>query len=346
MFFGGMGGGGGGAGGAGGNMMRAVGRAVTRAGVAGLQDPISAPSTAGGSSSNSASPASRKSRNSSSSGSGSGLKAEFPLNFGWTSPYYGGGPFDEYARDWEWVDGGESSSSDEKEVYIYGLTDDFGFGSAPSADEVNSAVNQLTQFVGSGRYNRLIRDKYGDDEMENPTAFELDWKEPSSPQFYSSRALQQPYGSEAVHRAFHLLQTDQSVQRMVTSLSSDAAIWDAVMNNEVVRELRQAYYPDERSSDSATSNSTVSDVTDEADDSTNTSGNVVKWIIDNTKARMSELIENIAKLFNMVFAPRGGDDGDDQNNGGGRVFEEKLTTSLLLSVVVLLIVVLGRGQTA
>ncbi|CAN1766777.1 hypothetical protein LINPERHAP1_LOCUS10051, partial [Linum perenne] len=120
-------------------------------------------------------------------------------------------PFDEYARDWEWVDGGESSSSDEKEVYIYGLTDDFGFGSAPSADEVNSAVNQLTQFVGSGRYNRLIRDKYGDDEMENPTVFELDWKEPSSPQFYRTRALQ-PYGSEAVHRAFHLLQSDQSVQ--------------------------------------------------------------------------------------------------------------------------------------
>ncbi|CAN1290868.1 hypothetical protein LINPERPRIM_LOCUS20891, partial [Linum perenne] len=193
-------------------------------------------------SSNSASPASRKTQNSSSSGSGSGLKAEFPLNFGWTSPYYGRGPFDEYARDWEWVDGGESSSSDEKEVYIYGLTDDFGFGSAPSADEVNSAVNQLTQFVGSGRYNRLIRDKYSDDEMENPTAFELYWKEPFSPQFYRARALQ-PYGSEAVHRAFHLLQSDQSVQRMVTSLSSDAAIWDAVMNNEVVRELSQAYYP-------------------------------------------------------------------------------------------------------
>ncbi|CAI0390576.1 unnamed protein product [Linum tenue] len=30
---------------------------------------------------------------------------------------------------------------------------------------------------------------------------------------------------------------------MVTSISSDAAIWDAVMNNEVVRELRHAYYP-------------------------------------------------------------------------------------------------------
>lgn len=30
------------------------------------------------------------------------------------------------------------------------------------------------------------------------------------------------------------------VQRMVISLSSDKAVWDAVMNNEVVRELRES----------------------------------------------------------------------------------------------------------
>ncbi|CAN0902332.1 hypothetical protein LINGRAHAP2_LOCUS21932 [Linum grandiflorum] len=344
MFFngmGGIGGGGGGAGGAGGNMMRAVGRAVTRAGVAGLQDPISTTSSTAASS-NSASPASRKTRSSSGSGSEKGLKAEYPSNFGWASPfgagsyYGGGGAFDEYSRDWEWVDGGESTSSDDKEVAIYGLTDDFGFGAAPSADEVHSAVNQLSQFVGSGRYTRLIRDKYGDEE-NYAAGFELDWKEPSSPQFSSTstRALQ-PYGSDTVHRAFHLLQSDQSVQRMVTSLSSDAAIWDAVMNNEVVRELRQAYYPDLRSEDSTTPKSTI---TDEADDAEEI--NVVKWIIDNTKARVTELMENIAKLLNMVFGPRAG-----EGDGGkaGITFDEKVTTSLLLSVVVLLIVVLGRSQ--
>lgn len=32
------------------------------------------------------------------------------------------------------------------------------------------------------------------------------------------------------------------VQRMVLSLSSDKTVWDAVMNNEVVRELRESYY--------------------------------------------------------------------------------------------------------
>lgn len=32
------------------------------------------------------------------------------------------------------------------------------------------------------------------------------------------------------------------VQRMVISLASDNSVWDAVMNNEVVRELRDSVY--------------------------------------------------------------------------------------------------------
>lgn len=31
------------------------------------------------------------------------------------------------------------------------------------------------------------------------------------------------------------------MQRMVISLSSDKAVWDAVMNNEVVREIKEMY---------------------------------------------------------------------------------------------------------
>jgi hypothetical protein len=33
-----------------------------------------------------------------------------------------------------------------------------------------------------------------------------------------------------------------SAQKMVVSLSSDKAVWDAVLNNAVVRELRETYY--------------------------------------------------------------------------------------------------------
>lgn len=40
----------------------------------------------------------------------------------------------------------------------------------------------------------------------------------------------------------HFKNCNFSAQRMVMSLSSDKAVWDAVMNNEVVRELRETYY--------------------------------------------------------------------------------------------------------
>jgi len=35
---------------------------------------------------------------------------------------------------------------------------------------------------------------------------------------------------------FHIL-----MQKMVVSLSSDKAVWEAVMNNDVVREIRDLY---------------------------------------------------------------------------------------------------------
>ncbi|KAM1345393.1 hypothetical protein ACFX15_034135 [Malus domestica] len=50
------------------------------------------------------------------------------------------------------------------------------------------------------------------------------------------------HGVERVYDAFHLLQTKSSMQRMVMTLSSDIAVWDAVRNNEVVRELHESFY--------------------------------------------------------------------------------------------------------
>ncbi|KAI3514725.1 hypothetical protein L1887_13374 [Cichorium endivia] len=75
--------------------------------------------------------------------------------------------------------------------------------------------------------------------LDPPTSsndgWEVDWSEPS-PSMLVSR------GSESVHDAFHLLQTEPSVKRMMVSLSSDKSVWDAVMNNEAVRQLRDSAY--------------------------------------------------------------------------------------------------------
>ncbi|KAM1501402.1 hypothetical protein ACFXTO_026891 [Malus domestica] len=50
------------------------------------------------------------------------------------------------------------------------------------------------------------------------------------------------HGVERVYDAFHLLQTESFMQRMVMALSSDIAVWDVVMNNEVVRKLGEPFY--------------------------------------------------------------------------------------------------------
>ncbi|CAI0380920.1 unnamed protein product [Linum tenue] len=369
-FVGGRGGGMGGGGG--GNMMKAMGRAVTRAGVAGLQDPISptsasasnSPTPAGSAASSSSSTCSRQAHKSAASGAGPGLHVSpnpVALPISWTTSAFYGSPFDEYGRDWEWVsaDGSSSCSSDEKGV-IYGLADDFfALGPPPSADEVHTAVNELSQFVGSGRYTSLVHDRYGNEMMKVGMEDEIwwrplpnlagsesdwDWKEPSP----NLTRMSHPYGTDTVYRAFHLLQNDQSVQRMVTSISSDAAIWDAVMNNEVVRELRHAYYPgrEVNSNMNSMSQESTSDETGDKD-GVGASENVVEWILDNAKARVVELMESIAELMNKLFAHR----VEEVHAGGigeraSVAFEGKVATSLLLSVLVLLVVVLSRAQKA
>ncbi|KAE9445279.1 hypothetical protein C3L33_22823, partial [Rhododendron williamsianum] len=47
-------------------------------------------------------------------------------------------------------------------------------------------------------------------------------------------------GFGSVDDAFRLLQTDPSVQRMVSSISSDKAVWDAILSNKAVQNLQHS----------------------------------------------------------------------------------------------------------
>ncbi|XP_011016560.1 PREDICTED: uncharacterized protein LOC105120072 [Populus euphratica] len=124
---------------------------------------------------------------------------------------------------------------------------------------------------------------------------------------------------------------------MVLSLSSDKAVWDAVLNNAVVQELRETYYADENT-DPLTSESS-----DETGEETNPALNFVKWIFDNTRARVVEVIETVTKLVNELFKPP----ADEKTSAGAKdPFEDKLRSSFLLSIMVLLIVVATRVQKA
>ncbi|KAL9672614.1 hypothetical protein QQ045_028866 [Rhodiola kirilowii] len=141
--------------------------------------------------------------------------------------------------DFEWLmEDGDAIVSDDEVL----------FGPAPSVDEVQAAVSSLQQVMDPASFSRLVEFGYGSNgdtgasDHHSSSGSELDWIEPSS-QFYSSRMLNSP-GSNRIFDAFRLLQNDAAIQRMVVSLSSDRAVWNAVLNNEAVRELRGSLSPE------------------------------------------------------------------------------------------------------
>lgn len=220
------------------------------------------------------------------------------------------------------------------------------FGHVPSSDEVQSAVSALQQVVdypnlGSDRYSYNVGREIVDyvsspnDSMRRGSSdgYESDWMEPSM-NLYASGVLH-PYGSNKVYDAFHRLRTDPSIQKMVISLSSDQAVWDAVLNNEAVRELRESYYTVDRR---------IEQISDEESGDSKTEDNIVKWIFDSTKAKVMEVMEKISMIVNELFNSSSPPEGEATAAGATDPFKEKLQASFMLSVVVLVIVFVARAS--
>ncbi|KAL0341126.1 UNVERIFIED_CONTAM: hypothetical protein Sradi_4629400 [Sesamum radiatum] len=219
-------------------------------------------------------------------------------------------------------------------------------GTVPSRDEVQHAVSALQQVVGpsSMRFpaGKLAEDTERGvvDEITSPlgsekrvslSEFEKDWVEPSL-HLPNSRMFQ-TFGSDRVYDAFHLLQTEPSVQRMVVSLSSDKAVWDAVLNNEMVKELRGSI---------TQADNLLGESQGKGRDDSNPVKDILSWVLICAKAKIIQLIDTITKLVNEAFQPPTGEKKGENTDG----LEGKLKTSLFLSIVVLLIVVITRAQNA
>uniref|UniRef100_A0A7N0U6G8 Uncharacterized protein n=1 Tax=Kalanchoe fedtschenkoi TaxID=63787 RepID=A0A7N0U6G8_KALFE len=143
--------------------------------------------------------------------------------------------------EFEWLaeDGGASASASD---------DDLLFGPAPSVDEVQAAVSSLQHVIDPASFSLLVQygytssaDNGASDHSSNVS--EVDWMEPSLQMYH--RVMPTP-GSGRVFDAFRLLHSDAAVQRMVVSLASDRAVWNAVLNNDVVKELRGSLNPGQR----------------------------------------------------------------------------------------------------
>ncbi|KAJ0251019.1 hypothetical protein HA466_0134180 [Hirschfeldia incana] len=227
--------------------------------------------------------------------------------------------------------------------------EDSVFDSVPSVDEVEDAVSALQH-----SYSLLVRDKHACDPEENggenqsliatgtPFGTELDWVEPSM-ELCHSRSLQ-PHAYDHVYNAFDLLRTDPSVQRMVLSLSSDKAVWNAVRNNEVVQEIKELYYSginqDKESSDDESSDEESSDDTPGEDKA---AIDFINWIFDSTAVKATEVLKKIMKLV-IEFLNSFKVNKKRKRGKFNNCFEEDLKTSVFLSILVMLVVIVSRTR--
>ncbi|THG18573.1 hypothetical protein TEA_010853 [Camellia sinensis var. sinensis] len=199
------------------------------------------------------------------------------------------------------------------------------FGSVPSRTEVQKAISDLQRF------------------MHGFCSPEYEWLHQIL-HLYDPRMLKSLGYYGRVDDAFRLLQSEPSVQvtpftlfntlnheRMVTSISSDKAVWDAILNNEAVQNLQESLYTAKE--ERPQSSSVESDL----------ATLLVNWILDITKAIVLEIIEKFSSLVNKIFQLP---EKKEINAEITDQLDDKLISSLLLSILILLIVVVTRAHGA
>ncbi|KAJ3680609.1 hypothetical protein LUZ60_016887 [Juncus effusus] len=221
------------------------------------------------------------------------------------------------------------------------------FGRVPSSDEVQAAVLSLQQmsihssFYGDDENKNLEKNTEEQERVSIPrsnrssaeisTGSESDWMEPT---FHACNQLSSSSSKDRqkVLEAFRLLQTSPSVQKMVVSLSSDEAVWDAVMKNEVVQELRKSL--EEGISEGKKKKKDEGPFENLAA--------ALGRIFGTTRTKLMEFFQNISNIVNEIFHRSASEENDDERMGS---FAEAVRSSLMLSVVVFLIIIVTRVAT-
>ncbi|KAG0458949.1 hypothetical protein HPP92_022077 [Vanilla planifolia] len=234
------------------------------------------------------------------------------------------------AEEWETVDVEEEGVEVEEEMGVSEGFERFVFGPVPSVDEAKEAVSTVQQiFVpvifpevieGSSIEQEDVKDKAVVSTNTLPrtlsTGSQSDWVEPAM-HLYSSKTYKSQE-REKVLDAFRLLQINPSIQKIVVSLSSDRAVWDAVMKNEVVQEFRKSISEAENK--------------EGPDEGPEASSTILRWFLD-AKARIMEVLDKIAKLLSQCTGKE-----------HFCVVDDVLRSSFMLSVAVFIIIVMKRAQ--
>ncbi|KAL5216679.1 hypothetical protein ABZP36_008080 [Zizania latifolia] len=253
-------------------------------------------------------------------------------------------------EDWEEVFavGDEALGADDVEE----AADEHGvvFGAPPTVDEVRGAVSSIQQVFenhhgvdsdapaqalalppisglpSSGMFvNHFAEDSFASDkkidhltniEHSTPDSASEEWIEPAALVLNSTALLTREHRN--VLDAFHLLQNDPDVQKLVMALSTDKSVWDAVMKNEVVQEFKRSFQ-DAKETD--------------LNGSSCAPPGVINWVVENTQAKIKEFLENILKLVNLLFQTESKDDD---------LYDDAVRMSFMLTVFVFIVVTIAR----
>ncbi|WVZ74344.1 hypothetical protein U9M48_022540 [Paspalum notatum var. saurae] len=214
--------------------------------------------------------------------------------------------------DWEEVVAGTGEVEEEEYRVV--------FWSPPSIDEVTGAVTTIQEVLESDTTNRQTALLSTSGHSSGNSSGSDDWIEPAAYALNSTAFLSREHRN--VFDAFRLLQKDPAVQRMVMSLSSDKAVWDAVMNNEAVQDFRRSLHdgngPDKKGGCCGPAE-------------------VLKCILDTAQATIVEFLETVMKIFNMLIHTQEDEETQD-------AYSDAVKVSFMLTVFVFIVVSVARNK--
>ncbi|KAJ4775162.1 Cation/H(+) antiporter 11 [Rhynchospora pubera] len=234
-----------------------------------------------------------------------------------------------------------SSSSPASASFVPGVRSQFTgeparqvFGPAPSEPEAEAALTALVQvftqmsYPGTARDSQPIRVEQGNLQG---TAVSSNQVRPEVHAGNSTRSsglrlsASTSNGLDKIRNSLDLLNWNPSIQKVVISLSTDKAVWDAIMKNEAVQELHKYLIQAGRNEPLAFVGQ---------DDFL---PGILRWIIDTSKTKIVELINQLSDLIGALFRSRGPDEATE-------IVNDVIKSAFMLTVMVLIVVVVSRLQ--
>ncbi|AQK45783.1 Uncharacterized conserved protein (UCP012943) [Zea mays] len=197
------------------------------------------------------------------------------------------------------------------------------FGKASVLDSEPTELQALALPVSGHPSSGIFMDHLALDSDASMAILD-EWTEPAKLVLNSSALLTEEH--QSVLDAFHLLREDAYVQKMVMALSTDKAVWNAVMNNDVVQEFKRSFKDAKE--------------TYLKGSSTPPPPGFMMWVMKNVHAKIREFFKTMFGLTNILF--QAGDHSYQAGEQNYDFYDCIVRMSFMLTVFVFVMVTVAR----